>query len=286
MAHHTDKAARRERFRRVGILGIGLIGGSIALAIRRSYPSVTLVGCDPHATTDVARIVDELVSSVDDLGFCDLVFVAVPAAELSRSLEAIARTSTTAVVTDVGSTKRRVMAAAAQADLKAFVGGHPMAGSERPGFSAAKADLFEGRPWLLVGGSAGAEAREALAAFLAGLGAVTRWMEADEHDRTVAYVSHLPQLVAAALMNAADRAVADDGPSVAGGAFSEMTRLASSPSGMWTSVFGDNADYVQEALETFKKLLPAESESPGDWAKTALEQSGEARARWRQQPRR
>lgn len=275
--------AAPEPFRRVGIVGVGLVGGSIAKAIRRAYPAVSILGCDPRA--EAAAVVDDMVT-VDGMADADLIFACVPAAELPRCLETIARTSTRAVVTDVGSTKRRVMAAAAQAGLRAFIGGHPMAGSERSGLESARADLFAGRPWLLVKGSADASDAVALDAFLVGLGAVTRWMDASGHDRTVAYVSHLPQVVATALMNAADGAVGADGPAVAGNAFAEMTRLASSPAAMWTAVFGDNADYVREAIEAFTRELPGGSEAPGDWARAALGRSGEARDRWRRAPAR
>jgi len=136
----------------------------------------------------------------------------------------IATSGTEALVTDVGSTKRRVMRAAQEAGLPSFVGGHPMAGGERPGWAEARADLFEDRPWLLVGGSAPSHLAERFEAFVHALGARPRWTAADAHDRTVAYVSHLPQLLAAALLNAADAATADDGPDIAGKAFAEMTR--------------------------------------------------------------
>lgn len=256
------------------------------MSIRRAYPSVSIIGCDPQAGADAERVVDQVVASADDLAHADLIVACVPVAELPRCLETIARTSTAALVTDVGSTKRGVMAAAAQAGLRAFVGGHPMAGSERPGLESARADLFAGRPWLLVKGSATADASAALEAFLGGLGARTMWMGAAEHDRAVAYVSHLPQLVAAALMNTAERATGETGAAVAGNAFAEMTRLASSPPAMWASVLGENADYVTEALEAFGRQLPGTRDRPGEWVRAALERSGEARARWRRRSER
>jgi prephenate dehydrogenase len=107
-------------------------------------------------------------------------------------------------------------------------------------------------------------------------------MPADVHDRTVAYVSHLPQVVAAALMNAADRAVAATGPHVAGNAFAEMTRLASSPPEMWQGICAENADFLTEALRTFLEQLPeGRGLSDGTWVAEALTQSGVARDRWR-----
>jgi prephenate dehydrogenase len=268
-------------FGRLGIVGVGLIGGSVALAARRRCPEVTIVGFEPSVSVDISGVVDERASSLRDLANADLIVVCAPVASMADTLGEIAHTATAALVTDVSSTKRSVMAAAAGAGLRSFVGGHPMAGSERPGLEAARADLFEGRPWLLVNGSAERSLADRLDHFVRALGAVPRWMEADVHDRTVAYVSHLPQILAAALMNAADGNVGDLGPLTAGNAFGEMTRLASSPVAMWESVLEDNADFVGEALAALQRELPDRSSSPGDWVKNALPRSGEARARWR-----
>ena len=269
-------------FRRVGIAGLGLIGGSIALATRRSLPETVIVGYDLSKDIQVDRIVDERRQGLAELADCDAVFVCAPIAAISRCFEELARTATSALITDVGSAKRRVMAAAAQCGLRSFVGGHPMAGSEQPGLGSARADLFDGRPWLLVRGSADEATGGRLEDFLRAIGARTQWMDAALHDQTVAYVSHLPQILAAALMNAAETAVKATGPTVAGNAFSEMTRLASSPSDMWATVLDDNADFVAEALETFLTQLPDSSRPAGEWVRDALRRSGEARDRWRQ----
>jgi prephenate dehydrogenase len=267
-------------FDRIGIAGVGLIGGSIALAARRALPGVSILGFDPDAAGAAARVVDRVVPSLADLRDTDLIVVSVPVDGIRSTLEALGRTSTEALVTDVGSTKRSVMAAAT--GLRAFVGGHPMAGSERAGLDSARADLFVDRPWLLVRGSAAAVDEARLDQFVRTLGARPRWITADEHDRVVAYVSHLPQILAAALMNAADRAVAGTGPEVAGRAFAEMTRLASSPPAMWASVLGDNADFAGEALAAVIAALPRDPARLADWIRDALAESGHARDRWRQ----
>jgi prephenate dehydrogenase len=185
-------------------------------------------------------------------------------------------------VTDVGSTKRSIIATATDVGLRPFVGGHPMAGGERPGLDQARADLFVDRPWLLVEGTADADARARVEAFARGLGARPSWMDAATHDRTVAYISHLPQVVAAALMHAADGALGTDGVTAAGPAFAEMTRLASSPPDMWTSVLADNADFVAEALAQFARDLPSIADlQSGAWARDVLSRAGDARTRWR-----
>lgn len=270
-------------FERIGIIGTGLIGGSVALAARRAWPSVRITGTPSRSGVLPDGMLDRTEADTVALAAdSDLVIFGVPVTVMPDMMATLVRAGTTAVVTDVGSTKRGVMSAARDAGLRAFIGGHPMAGGERPGAAEARADLFVGKPWLLVEGTASAEESARLEAFVRELGAVPRWMPADVHDRTVAYVSHLPQVVAAALMNAAEHAVADTGPHVAGNAFAEMTRLASSPAGMWQGICAENADFVTEALRNFLAQLPAgQGLVDGSWVADALPRSGAARDRWR-----
>ncbi|ODS53267.1 MAG: hypothetical protein ABS36_15215 [Acidobacteria bacterium SCN 69-37] len=270
-------------FERIGIIGTGLIGGSIALAARHTWPGVRVIGTPSRGGPLPDGMLDRLESDIVAVARAsDLVVLCVPVTIMPAMMAAIARAGTSAIVTDVGSTKRGVMAAAREAGLTTFVGGHPMAGGERPGAREARADLFVGRPWLLVEGTAPRDAGVRLETFARALGAVVDWMPADVHDRTVAYVSHLPQVLAAALMNTAEQAVATTGPGVAGNAFAEMTRLASSPAAMWRGICAENADYVAEALRTFLAQLPdGVGLADGAWLHDALERSAAARDRWR-----
>lgn len=279
----ADAGEPNAPFERIGIIGTGLIGGSIALAARRRWPAIRVTGTPSRSGDLPAGMLDRTVSDIAELAAdVDLLVLGVPVTVMPAVMQTLARAGTTAVVTDVGSTKRGVMAAARDAGLPRFIGGHPMAGGERPGAVEARADLFAGRPWLLVEGTAPPEDAARLETFVRALGAVSRWMSADLHDRTVAYVSHLPQVVAAALMNAADRAVGATGPHVAGNAFAEMTRLASSPAAMWQGICAENADFVAEALRTFLDQLPdGGALADGTWTRDALSRSGVARDRWR-----
>lgn len=271
-------------FTRIGVVGLGLIGGSIALRARAAWPASTVVGFDrPEQLADaIARsAVHEGADSLAALSqSCDCLVLAAPLRATIELLPALAGAATRTVVTDVGSTKRQVMEAARA--LPAFVGGHPMAGSERSGLEHARAELFEGRPWLLVRGAAPQDACDRVETFVNGLGASPRWIAADEHDRAVAYLSHLPQVVAVALMNAARNTLGDETiAAVSGRAFAEMTRLADSPPEMWQSVLGFNADYVDEALREFAACLP---DSPtlagGEWVRDAFVRAArDARAR-------
>jgi prephenate dehydrogenase len=270
-------------FSRIGIVGLGLIGGSIARAARIAWPGVTLIGFDRmDATAAAARrdVVDATVDGLPGLDGCDLVILATPLDAMIEALPALGAFRRPAVITDVGSTKRQIVEAAAAAGLSAFVAGHPMAGSERGGLDEARGDLFSGRPWFLVHGRAGDETARRVEAFVVGLGAVPHWTDADTHDRAVAYLSHLPQIVAVALMNAAAGTLDDRALSSGGRAFDEMTRLASSPADLWHGILSVNADFVAEALADFMAGLPDTGEfRDATWVRDAFDRAAAARAR-------
>ncbi len=273
-------------FSQIGIVGLGLIGGSVALAARRAWPGTTIVGFDRHAATAesaLRRTVSRTVDHLSDLDGSDLVLFAVPVAAMIELLPALSRFSHPCVVTDVGSTKRQVMDVAAAAGLDTFIGGHPMAGSERGGLDHATPDLFNRRPWLLVARDDTSEPAKRVERFVAGIGAIPHWMGADDHDRAIAFVSHLPQIVSVAIMNAAAGALDAHGLAAGGRAFDEMTRLAASPSDLWEGILTRNADYVAEALAAFMEGLPtAENLADAGWIKDTFDRAAAARARARE----
>jgi prephenate dehydrogenase len=277
---HTDAP-----FARIGIVGLGLIGGSVALAARRSWPDVSILGFDQHGATAAAarqRVVAHTVEHLGDLDGTDLVLFAVPVSAVIELLPAVSRFSHAGVVTDVGSTKREVMEVAAAAGVRSFIGGHPMAGSERGGLDHATADLFQRRPWLLVAPDTATEPAKRVERFVSALGAVPHWMDADDHDRAIAFVSHLPQIVSVAIMNAAAGALDARGVAAGGRAFDDMTRLASSPSELWEGILTRNADYVAEALAAFVKGLPArENLTDPAWIRDTFDRAAAARERAR-----
>lgn len=239
-------------FARVALVGVGLIGGSIALAARRRWPDATLIGVDRPAVLTAAReraVVDDTRSSVSDLRDVDLIVLAVPVPAIIEALEVIGRAGLPAVVTDTGSTKRRIVEAATRAGVHSFVGGHPMAGRERGGLDNASADLFSGRPWLLVPPATPDDALRRVTTFVRELGSIPHDVDADTHDRTMAYVSHLPQLMSTALMVRVGEAVGEPGLAQAGRGLTDMTRLAASPSDVWQGILATNADYVAEAAD-------------------------------------
>jgi len=248
--------------RRVGVVGIGLIGGSVALAIRRARPDAELVGVDRGPALERASamgVFDRLGSELSTVASSDFIVLAAPvrqnAALLPRLGEAL---RSPALVTDTGSTKRVVLEAARSLPPHvSFVGGHPLAGAARAGAGAARADLFEGRPWLLTPCDAtrGPADLERVRVFVAMLGAQPRVIDAEAHDRAIAFLSHLPQLTASALMHVVGCAVGERDISLAGPGLADTTRLAASPPAIWRDICATNSDAIVPALDALIETL-------------------------------
>lgn len=243
---------------RLTVVGAGLIGGSVGLAARARGIHVSVIDRPGVLASARARGVCDAAVAIDDdavveaeLARSDLTLLAAPVgAIVSWVPRALAAGG---VVTDVGSTKRDVLAAAAACRRRAaFVGGHPMAGAPQGGVDTARADLFDGRTWLLVGEGSDPSALQRVGAFVASLGARVVELSAEEHDRAVALTSHVPQIVASALAAlAADRQAVQ----AAGPAFERFTRTAGGAESMWRDVFATNADEVAAALRLLSDQL-------------------------------
>jgi prephenate dehydrogenase len=242
-------------FERVAILGLGLIGGSVALAARQVWPRALVIAVDRKDVLEQAMVRHAIDVAADEpyvIAEADLVVLAAPVRQNIALLSQLEdHVEGHAVVTDVGSTKRAIVDAARKLPARfTFVGGHPLAGAAQGGFEHARPDLFTGRPWILTPHTdAAGEALERLLAFVAGLGASPRTMGAMEHDRLLAYLSHLPQLAASALMEVVGRAAGESGLSMAGRGLVDTTRLASSPAAIWKDIAATNADYLGPALD-------------------------------------
>jgi prephenate dehydrogenase len=245
----------------VAILGLGLIGGSLALDLRAL--GVRVVGWDRPAVLRQARrrrLVDVAARTAEEAARgVELVVLAAPPAANLRLLALLAGLGSGGpVVTDVGSVKRPIVAEAERLGLRRFVGGHPLAGTERSGIAAARPGLFAGRAWVLTPGPGTQPRASRLVGRLArALGArPVRRMEASEHDRAVAFLSHLPQVVAWALLAAAQGdPVARRHLALAGPGFRDMTRLARSPRGLWREILAQNAGESSRALRALQRAL-------------------------------
>jgi prephenate dehydrogenase len=243
---------RPESWSRVSIVGLGVIGGSMASALRARLPQLHLTGVDREevvAAGDARALVDVCVSEQDATGVerafaaSDLIFLAAPVSAIRRWLDAAL--SHAALVTDCGSTKRELAAAArALPGAARFVPGHPMAGAGASR-AAASAQLFDGRPWVLCPEGAEPAALETVERLVRLIGGRPVRMSAVEHDRAVALTSHAPRLVSSALAVLVERAGAFD---AAGPAFERLLRGAGGSPEMWRDVLQSNADEVARAL--------------------------------------
>ena len=256
-------AASDPPFRTIAIVGVGLIGGSVGLAARARWPGVDVVGVDRREALREAlsfgAVTRTAVDLADAASGADLVVLAAPVAKnVALIADLASRVPASTVVTDVGSTKRAIVAAACAHPGLAFVGGHPLAGASVSGVHAAREHLFRGRPWILTApDGVDAGALERVKRFVLGLGALPEVLDADRHDRLVAFVSHLPQLVASGLLHTVGEAVGQEGLALSGPGLADTTRLASSPPEIWTEIFESNADYVEAAVEDLSRLLDA-----------------------------
>ena len=243
----------------VAIIGPGLIGGSIALSLRRSCPAsqlrVATFSADELARARSLRLADVITGDLAEaVRGADLIVLCTPIDVIPEIARDIApHASEHCVITDSGSVKRTLVASLTAVFGSRYVGAHPMAGSEHSGLAAAQPDLFDGAICFVVPGeNAASHAR--VTSFWRAIGCVTTDIAADAHDEIVARVSHLPHLVAAALLATAARYRAD-AVEFAGPGFLDATRVASGPSALWRVILSRNRDAVRRALAEFRGEL-------------------------------
>jgi prephenate dehydrogenase len=229
-----------------------LIGGSFALALRKAGFAGRILGVSSDRTIAEAvrlGVIDEgaTLERVEEVA--DLIYLAQPILQILEVLKHL-EPKPGALVTDAGSTKALITAAGARLENCQFIGGHPMAGKETRGVAAADADLFRGRNYILTP-SADTPARRWLQKQIESFGALITVLEAEEHDRLVAYTSHLPQILSTML--ATTLAPVAQASRVAGPALLDMTRIAQSPFDMWHDIFLTNREPIQQALSAFLK---------------------------------
>jgi prephenate dehydrogenase len=274
-------------FQTIGIVGCGVIGGSLGLAIKRRWPSTRVVAIDkPDIVRTAVEIgaADQGGESIAAAVGASLVVLAAPVrANIAILSDLAGIVSAPVVVTDVGSTKAATLAAAATLPKGIqFIGGHPLAGAALGGIGEARAELFDERPWLLTpNGSVAPEALSALRYFVQGVGAHPIEISAAEHDRLLAFLSHLPQLTVTALMHVVGEAVGEGGLRLAGLGLRDTTRLASSPASIWRDIVATNTAPVSDALDALIDVLmrlKAQSAQPG----TSFDGIFSSAAHWKQ----
>ena len=254
----------------ISIIGLGLIGGSIALGIKRARPDYQVIGYD---TSEKSRtiamergIVDDLVTDLKDLApISDIIIIAAPikpTIDILKQLDDL-DLKDQVIITDTGSTKSEIVAVGesvfANRSIR-FVGGHPMAGSHKSGPLAADVTLFENAYYILTPSVLTSEGTiEEIQDLLTGLNARFIRIDADEHDRVTSQISHFPHILAASLMEqAGDYALEHEMTNqFAAGGFRDMTRISESDPSMWTSVLLSNKTAILERITDFQDRLDA-----------------------------
>lgn len=249
--------------KRALIVGTGLIGGSIGLGLRKAG-GTTVAGTDSSTSNAEAALaagaLDEVAPDVaSGAADADVIVVATPVGAILPTIEQLAASAKAGVVvTDVGSTKATIVTEAERllGPGRWFVGGHPMAGTEGEGIASARGDLFDGALWILSPtATTNSDAYREVNTLVTKLGAQTLALHPAEHDRLVAFVSHLPYAIATALMTLA----ASEGDErlfrAAAGSFRDVTRTAGSNPRVWRDIFTTNRDAVVRELDQFASSL-------------------------------
>ncbi|RUM66969.1 MAG: prephenate dehydrogenase [Sulfurospirillum sp.] len=245
---------------KIGIVGLGLMGGSFGLSLKKSLPGVYVVGYD-HSESHREKalslgLVDEIVD-FDGIKTCDVIVLAIPVEGIIKALKSLEDISSETTVIDLGSTKAKIVEACPPKIRQNFVAAHPMAGREKFGPSAAIADLYRDKIVVLCDLEENAllHSDRAIEIFEA-LGMVIVYMKAKEHDRHAAYISHMPHAVSFALANSV---MEQEDPrsilALAAGGFKDMSRIAKSSPQMWSDIFMQNSDNLLEAITSFQTEL-------------------------------
>ena len=271
MAHqHTTQPD--QVFRRIAVVGFGLVGASFAAAVRAAYPDTRVLSVDIDERT-LAEAVERGWATdgalPDDPAFerfvgdgCDLVVLATPVGAAERYFEDLARWDYRGIVTDTASTKARITALAERVlpHPENFVPGHPMAGSEVNGIEGARPDLFKGAHWILCpDADTPAEHFPRLHELVTSIGARVIALPREDHDEAVAVVSHVPHIMASSLVQLASRH-ADDQQALmrlAAGGFKDSTRIAAGSPELWCGIAFDNKDALSDGLDEIRGIIGA-----------------------------
>ncbi len=248
-----------------GFIGLGLIGGSIAKAIRNKFPDSHIIAYDLNAVSlQLAvkeNIVDEISPSIDDsFGSCDYIFLCAPVAHNDDNLLILTKyLSSETILTDVGSVKTGIHRQIETLGLKnQFIGGHPMTGSERFGYPNSNAALLENAYYILTPSDTVPEDKlNEYRNLVESIGAIPLILSYEEHDYVTAAISHLPHVIAASLVNLVKEADSKEGvmKMVAAGGFKDITRIASSSPSMWQQICLTNTENISKLLKLYIKSL-------------------------------
>ncbi|MCR4436392.1 MAG: prephenate dehydrogenase [Clostridiales bacterium] len=251
--------------KKIAIIGLGLIGGSLAKALSERLGIYDITAVDLNTGSIEQAVKDKTVArgftEVNEYVWnADIIFLCTPVKKALEYLETISsKVKPGCIVTDVCSTKTEILGCInGMREPPRFVGGHPMTGSEKEGYSASFAHLFENAYYILTPGkSTDDSALKCMTELVRGIGGIPLVMEAGEHDRVTGSVSHVPHIIAAALVNMVKETDSPDGKMqiLAAGGFKDITRIASSSPGIWESIVLSNKRHIMGILDGYMKIL-------------------------------
>lgn len=254
-------------FKKIGFIGLGLIGGSLAKSIKDKYPTTTIIAMASRETTLQLAYEDGVIENngfipLSDFSDCDVIFLCSPVkinVDYLQKLKPLL--SSACIISDVGSVKGDISKAVADLQLNAqFVGGHPMAGSESTGYNNANKYLLENAYYILtVTEEFPKDKLQFFDTYLRSLGCLTMIMTPEKHDFATACISHLPHIIAASLVRFVQDADSEDATlkTIAAGGFRDITRIASSSPVMWQHICSTNREEILKAFSLYEKSLQA-----------------------------
>ena len=258
LGKQEDKRMKKQK---IGIVGLGLMGGSLALALRESSDAFEFVGLDhnqAHCQEALELgLVDTIASDLEEIKRCDVIFLSIPVDSIIAISQELTGLDPKCTVIDLGSTKAKI-SESIPADIRPnFVTAHPMTGTEKFGPSAAHADLYRDKVVVLCDlEKSGQHQQELAKSLFTSIGMKLVYMDAREHDRHAAFISHMPHAVSYSLANAVMRQEARESiVALAGGGFKDMSRIAKSSPNMWEDIFRQNKENLLEAIHSFQSEL-------------------------------
>ena len=246
---------------KVGIVGLGLMGGSLSLALQKHSKDYYFIGLDHnklHCKESLELgLVDEIVTSIETLKSCDIIFLSIPVDGIISFTKQLSPLKESCTVIDLGSTKEKISLSIPSEIRKNFVAAHPMTGTEKFGPTAALENLYRDKVVVLCDLEKSGEYQQKIAKDLfSHIGMNIVCMGAKEHDRHAAFISHMPHAVSYAMANSV--MAQEDSKSIialAGGGFRDMSRIAKSSPNMWEDIFRQNKSNVLEAIHSFQSEL-------------------------------
>ena len=245
----------------IGFIGLGLMGGSLSIALQETKKSFHFIGLDHNQTHCEEALslglVDEIVNDLASISHCDIIFLSIPVDGIIHIAQQLNTLKPTCTVIDLGSTKEKISLSIPKEIRTHFVTAHPMTGTEKFGPTAAISNLYKNKVVVLCDmEKSGLYQQDVAKTLFESIGMKLVYMDAKEHDRHAAYISHMPHALSYALANSVMKQEAKESIlALAGGGFKDMSRIAKSSPNMWEDIFKQNKDNLLEAIYTFESEL-------------------------------